>query len=214
MDNICCIVGAGEMTGTQLRIPEGAFVIAADAGLQYLTCSGISPDLIVGDFDSLGVVPSGSNVLRYPPEKDDTDLMLSIKEALARFFDTIVIYGGLGGRFDHSIANLQALNYIAQHGAMGFLVGCGCICTVIRDRALRFSSDTRGLLSVFSMGETAVGVELSGVKYPLNGYTLTNSFPLGVSNELEGDARVSVKEGALAVIWQADTFKPGQVIFE
>lgn len=212
MVKLCCIVGAGDMSGTDLYIPDGALVIAADAGLLPLQRAGASPDLIVGDFDSLGEIPDGGNVLQYPAEKDDTDLMLAVRKALSRRCDTIIIYGGLGGLFDHSLANLQTLGYIAAKGAAGYLVGCGCVCTVIKNGCLSFSDNIRGRLSVFSLGETAGGVTLSGVKYPLNDYELTNTFPLGVSNELEKGARVSVKDGSLAVIWQADSFRPDQVV--
>ena len=92
------IVGAGEISGKELVIPSGAFVIAADAGLKHLEAINIVPDLIVGDFDSLGEIPSGENVVYHKPEKDDTDMLLAVREALNRGARTIIIYGGLGGR--------------------------------------------------------------------------------------------------------------------
>jgi len=133
MSGICCIVGAGDMSGTKLVIPEGAYIIAADAGLEHLTNAGLTPALIVGDFDSLGTVPAGENVIAHKPEKDDTDMMLAVKEALKRSADTILIYGGLGGRIDHSYANLQTLAFIASQRSQGFLIGCGNVCTKQRN---------------------------------------------------------------------------------
>ncbi|MEG1316490.1 MAG: thiamine diphosphokinase [Oscillospiraceae bacterium] len=204
MSMICCIVGAGDMTGTVLEIPVGARVIAADGGLSSLEAAHIIPNVILGDFDSLGRIPQGDNVIVHNHEKDDTDTMLAVKQAIFWGADTIIIYGGLGGRFDHSIANLQALAYIANHGAKGYLVGCGLVCTVIKNGSITFDSSMDGVISVFSMGNAAEGVDLSGLKYPLSDYTLTYDTPIGISNEFTGaDAMVSVKEGQLTVIWNA-----------
>ncbi len=199
---LACIVGAGDMFGKIPIIPENAFVIAADGGLQVLERAGISPDLIVGDYDSLGEVPKGENVLSSSPEKDDTDMLLAVKKALELGVEEILIYGGLGGRFEHSIANLQTLAYIANQGARGFLVGEHSMSTVIKNGKKEFGTENRGYLSVFAMCGKAEGVNLIGLKYPLKDHTLTGDFPLGVSNEFLGKpACVSVKEGLLAVIW-------------
>lgn len=207
---LVCIVGAGELDPGELNIPKGAFVIAADGGLRHLDKSGISPDLIMGDFDSLGHIPKRENVIYHKPEKNDTDTMLAVKHALEMGAETILIYGGLGGRFDHSIANLQTLHYIANHGAMGFLIGGGSVCTVIRGGAVAFDEGMRGFISVFSMTEVSAGVCLTGLKYPLCDYDISCDFPLGVSNEFTGlPATISVKRGALAIIWEALGYTPG-----
>lgn len=199
---LTCIVGAGDMFGKAPIIPEKAFVIAADGGLKVLERAGISPDLIVGDFDSLGEVPIGENVLASSSEKDDTDMLLAVKKALELDAEEILIYGGLGGRFEHSIANLQTLAYIANHGARGFLVGEQSMCTVIKNGKMEFGAENRGYLSVFAICGKAVGVNLTGLKYPLRDHTLTGDYPLGVSNEFLGKpACVSVKKGILAIIW-------------
>ncbi|MEA4895751.1 MAG: thiamine diphosphokinase [Oscillospiraceae bacterium] len=201
------IVGAGDMNGTSLRVPDGAFVIAADAGLSYLREAGISADLIVGDFDSLGEKPSGPDVVSHSPEKDDTDMLLAVREALERKARTIVIYGGLGGRIDHEYANLQTLAFIANSGARGYLVGRGSVCTVIKNGAITFDGDMTGTISVFSQGGGAEGVNLTGLKYPLTNHTLTDDYPLGVSNEFTGvPSRISVESGLLLVIWNALDF--------
>lgn len=207
MSRIFCIVGAGDISGTKLIIPDGAFVIAADAGLKYLNSAGIAPDLIVGDFDSLGEVPIGSNIIAHEPEKDDTDMLLAVREALKRKAEQLVIYGGMGGRPDHEYANIQTLAYIAGHGARGYLVGRGSICTVIKNGALTFGSDMQGIISVFCVGEKADGVDLVGLKYPLNNHTLTCDYPLGVSNEFQGaPSTVTVRNGMLLVMWSAEEF--------
>ncbi|MBP8641089.1 MAG: thiamine diphosphokinase [Oscillospiraceae bacterium] len=207
MSKIVYIVGAGDMEGTDLNIHEGAFVIAADAGLIPLERAGIKPDLIVGDFDSLGKAPSIGNVVFHSPEKDDTDMLLAAREALARNAQTIIIYGGMGGRPDHEFANLQTLAFIANHGARGFLVGRESICTVIKNERLTFNSDMKGIISVFCVGDKAEGVDLTALKYPLTNHTLTCDYPLGVSNEFIGvPSVVSVKKGMLLVMWSASNF--------
>lgn len=204
MSGICVIVSAGELKPEELIIPEGAFVIAADAGLMHLRSKGICPDMTVGDFDSLGREPDGAGlIVRHRPEKDDTDTVLAVREALDRGFDKIIILGGLGGRPDHSLANIQTLSFIAQAGASGYMVGAGCVSTVLKNGGLRFSPEARGTVSVFSMTTESIGVNLRGLKYPLTDYTLTSAFPLGVSNEFLGmESEISVREGMLAVMWQ------------
>jgi len=204
MSRVFVIVGAGDTDGTKLIVPDGAFVIAADAGLKYLNNAGIVPSLIVGDFDSFGEIPSGGNVVAHSPEKDDTDMLLAVKEALARKAETIVIYGGMGGRPDHEYANFQTLTYIARNGAMGYLVGHGSICTVIKNSSLSFDAAMTGVISVFCIGDKAEGVDLTGLKYPLQNHTLTCDYPLGVSNEFIGaPSCVSVRDGLLLVMWSA-----------
>jgi len=209
MSRLFYIVGAGDMDAKVLSFPKDAFVIAADAGLSYLRSSGIVPDLIVGDFDSLGGAPSGSNIVIHSPEKDDTDMLLAVREALARKAEKIIIYGGLGGRPDHEYANYQTLDFIANNGARGYLVGRGYICTVIKNGGLAFGTGMTGTISVFCHGDKAEGVDLTGLKYPLNNHTLKNDYPLGVSNEFTGvSASVSVRDGLMLVMWNGSEFEP------
>ena len=209
MSGAFCIVGAGDISGTRLVIPDGAFVIAADAGLKYLKDAGISADLIVGDFDSLGEIPPGENVIYHKPEKDDTDMLLAVREALKRGAQMIIIYGGLGGRLDHEYANIQTLAFVANSGARAYLVGRGCVCTVIKDGGIAFDSNMEGTVSVFCHGGDAQGVNLEGLKYPLSDYPLTSDYPLGVSNEFAGQtSSVSVQNGLLFITWNASVFEP------
>jgi len=184
-------------------VPPDALLIAADAGLAHLQCRGLVPHLIVGDFDSLGHVPQGGGIIRHPVEKDDTDSMLAIKTGLERGCRTFLLYGCLGGRLDHTYANLQALSYLADHGASGFLLGQGIAATVIRSARLSFAPDHQGTISVFCPNGTVHGVDLQGLHYPLHDATLTSAFPLGVSNQFTGlPATVSVRDGSLLVMWE------------
>lgn len=202
MSRFAYIFGAGQME-EEPEIPRDALVIAADAGLLQLSKRGLRPDLIVGDFDSLGERPEGEGVLFHLPEKDDTDMLLAVREALRLGAETLVIYGGLGGRPDHEYANLQVLAFLIRYGAQGFLVGRGWVWTMLQNASMDFGPDMRGLISVFSHGGEAEGVSLRGLRFPLENHRLRADFPLGVSNEFTGrPARVSVKEGLLLLGWE------------
>jgi len=203
MDKTCVIVGAGNFSSAEYHPPVGAFVIAADGGWTHLRGMCIIPDLLLGDFDSLDIVPEGIPILRVPKEKDDTDTLLAVKWGIERGYDRFLLYGGLGGpRFDHSLANIQTLAYIAEHGGRGFLIGENTVATIIKDR-LAFSSTFTGPISMFSHGDRAAGVTLRGLKYPLENAALTNTMPLGVSNEFIGcDSAVTVESGMLTVVWE------------
>ncbi len=203
MEPICYIIGAMEPGEVVFSSQRPAMVIAADGGLAHLERRGIVPDLIVGDFDSLGRIPHGDNVARHPVEKDDTDMLLAVKAGLERGCRDFVLYGGLGGRLDHIYANLQTLVYLAQRGASGYLVGNGTVSSAVKDGALTFSARHRGTISVFCPGEAARGVDLTGLYYPLRDGILTSGLPLGVSNRFIGEAAaVSVRDGTLLVMWE------------
>ena len=205
MEPICYIVGAAPTEA--LPAPrEGDFLIAADRGYEALRAAGIAPDLIMGDFDSLGFTPEGENVLPHSPIKDDTDLLLAIRWAMERGWRRFVIYGALGGRrLDQTVASFQTLRFLADHGAKGRLVGDGWNVALLQNAALRFPSTASGWLSLFVSGEEARGVTLRGLKYELTDAALTCGMPLGVSNEFLGcEARIAVADGALFVLWQGE----------
>ena len=205
MEPICYIVGAAPAEALP-EVREGDFLIAADRGYDALRRAGIAPDLIMGDFDSLGYTPEGENVLPHSPIKDDTDLLLAIRWAMERGWRRFVIYGALGGkRLDQTVASFQTLRFLADHGAKGRLVGDGWNVALLQNAALRFPPAASGWLSLFVSGEEARGVTLRGLKYELTDAALTCGMPLGVSNEFLGcEARIAVADGALFVLWQGD----------
>ena len=203
MQTICYIVGAREPGQISIANRNNALVIAADGGLRYLEQQQIAPDLIVGDFDSLGCVPTGENILLHPVEKDDTDTMLAVKLGLERGGRVFVLYGCTGGRPDHTYANYQTLLYLAQKGARGYLVGDGWVCCAIEKASIEFPPTLSGTVSVFCPDGEARGVDLRGLYYSLENGMLTSGFPLGVSNHFTGErAVVSVREGSLLVMWE------------
>ena len=202
MEKVCFIIGAMDPGEIYLGKRENAFVMACDKGFSHL--GGIKPDLVVGDFDSLGYEPEGYPVLYHVPEKDDTDTMMAVKEGFRRGFDTFVLYGCMGGRPDHEFANYQALSYITAHGGRGYMIGDGWNITHMVGQ-LEIEGPVGGDFSVFAFGERAAGVTIKGGKYPLENGTLTTYFPLGVSNSFKGEnALIYCQEGGVLVMWQGD----------
>ena len=197
----CIIFCAGELADMPFLPGVEDLVIAADGGLRHCRGLEIVPDVILGDFDSLGQIPAGAQV--FPVEKDDTDTMLAVRRGLAEGCREFVILGGLEGpRLDHTVANFQTLMFLAEHGAQGYLLGKEQVVTVIRDGGVYFPGQPEGTVSVFCMGEDASGVTLEGLKYPLEDGTLTSGFPLGASNRFLGrQARICVKKGSLLLIY-------------
>lgn len=198
----CVIFCAGGFDALAEPIENAHLVIAADGGLIHVQKLGIEPDLCLGDFDSLGYAPAGAEV--HPVEKDDTDALLAIKRGLERGCTEFLLYGSLDGdRLEHTVANFQALQYLADQGAVGTLIGLRQMVTVVKNGTIRFPARFAGDLSVFCMGRDATGVTIRGAHYEAENITLTAGFPLGVSNHFEGkEVTVSVEDGSLLLIWE------------
>ena len=195
----CIIVGGGDFEPSLLPSKgECDLLIAADSGYAALEKMGVLPDLCIGDFDSLGYEPAECPVFRLPVEKDDTDMLAALKHGLALGYRDFRIYAGTGGRFDHTLANIQCLLYLKNHDATGYLVdGTGMI-LVLQNEAVHLNRKLEGTLSLFALGKEAKGVTIQGMKYTLEDYTLTNDYPIGISNEFIGEeACISVEDGEL-----------------
>jgi thiamine pyrophosphokinase len=150
-------------------------------------------------------LPDKENIICHQTDKDDTDMMLAVKEGLARGCREFYLYGGVGGRTDHMISNIRVLIYIAQQGARGFLVGAEELMTIVHNGSLTIPADqqTGHYLSVFCESGIAKGVTLKNLKYELSDTELTNDTTLCTSNEFIGkDAHIEVKEGTLLIVWQ------------
>ena len=197
----CIIFCAAAFDELAAPIETDDYILAADGGLRHLNKLGLVPNGIIGDFDSLGYVPEGAEV--FPVEKDDTDAMLAAKKGLELGFRNFLFYGSLDGpRLDHTVANFQTLQYLADRGAVGYLIGKDHMVTVLKDGTITFPARDAGILSVFCMGADGSGVTIRGAKYELEDGTLTAGFPLGVSNHFIGnDVTVSVEQGSLLLLW-------------
>lgn len=206
--NTCIIFCAGGFQQLAEPVDSTDYLLAADGGLAHMQALELTPHGIIGDFDSLGYVPQGAQV--FPVEKDDTDSMLAVRKGLEMGYRRFVLYGALDGeRLDHTVANLQVLGFLCEHGATGYLAGLHHTVTAVKNGVLTYPAQAQGILSVFCLGEDATGVTLSGLKYPLANGVLTSRFPLGVSNHFVGQtATVRVEKGCLLAISEKDAGFP------
>lgn len=200
------IIASGECNIEQMIAGEDDVVIAADGGLCHCKRLGLNPDYILGDFDSLADMSllqeySEERIVKLPCEKDDTDTLAALKFGLEKGITEFEIYGALGGRLSHTIANIQCLMYLKQRGAVGKILDKDIEMFLIKNELCEIGKETTGILSVFAMDSEAKGVTIKGCKYEIEDVKLTSDYPLGVSNELVGKApHISVREGSLLVI--------------
>ncbi len=204
MSELCYIIGANCQEPPTFATHDRRLILCADGGYAKLQTLDIQPDAVLGDFDSLGYLPSHPNLIRHPKEKDDTDMALAVQYGRDRGFRRFLLYGGMGGRTDHTLGNLALLQQMAMRTEQGWLFGNGEVFTAIsHGQTIRFPQETQGIFSVFAVGGIAEGVTLAGFKYPLDHATLSPAVPLGVSNEFTGvPATVSVETGTLLLFWQ------------
>lgn len=194
----CVFVCNGEFRKDSFAIDKEDFVIAVDGGYKHIK-DLCRVDLAIGDFDSLGYVPEGIATLRHNPVKDYTDAYLAFEEAERRGFDEFVVYGALGGRLDHTLANLQCAYAFAKRGIDIRFIGRDCAIELVVGKK-RICARKGQVFSVFAF-DKAEGVYIRGAKYPLVNAALDNTFPIGVSNEiLDSICEIEVKEGAVLLI--------------
>ncbi len=209
MDKECVIFAGGDMSenipNIELRVKSADYIICADSGLKHAQRLGITPDIIVGDFDSYtGKLPDNSEIIRSIPEKDDTDTIMAVRKAAELGCRQIVLYGALGGsRFEHTVANIQTLLFAKELGCILTIIDKSVICLQYNDGEEYYyqRSENGTYMSVFSLSETTEIEYLDGVKYPLENYTMKNSYPIGVSNEItETCAVLKIKSGTALII--------------
>lgn len=229
-DRICTIFAAGEYYDERPSVPAGALVIAADGGLDHTRALGITPDVIVGDFDSVegglrevtgtpdsSTCASGTTArtIALPPLKDDPDLLSALKIGWSASRRIFHIWGGLGGRVDHTISNIQLMALLAKHGGTGYLHGDGTVVTSICDGRLSFPAhrvrESGRMVSVFSHSDVSRDVNEIGFKYELRHGDLANTVVQGVSNEFRDGvpASIAVQRGTLIVTFPAEVPTPG-----
>lgn len=195
----------------------GDYLIGADRGAYFLVRHGIAPDLALGDFDSvdakaLDMIRAGAvETAEYDAiDKDWSDTELALREALARGYRDIVIVGGLGTRFDHSLANVQLLAVAVAAGAHAVLVdGHNEISLLVAADGIvecRIAADERyPYISLLPLSAEVAGITLTGFAYPLQEATLRHGMSLGVSNQLAADEGIiSLRSGSLLVIRSRD----------
>lgn len=199
--NACFIFGALDCNAVSTVPQDGDFIIAADKGLLSVQQLGFKADLIIGDFDSLGFVPQkNGKIIKLPVRKDDTDVGFALKTAFDMGYRRFYLYGVLGGKLSHTVANLQLAADYSKKGADITLYGENTEAAVITNKSVSLKN-RKGDFSVFSLDEISNGVSIIGAEYEVSNATLKNTFPLGVSNRFKGEQTdLSVVNGTLAII--------------
>lgn len=213
----CIIIGAGDFTPMDIDVQEEDFCIAVDGGYLYCRMLGIIPGLIIGDMDSVDerMKEEIAEIKRISPdkviflssEKDDTDTLAAIRLGLEKGYKRFRIYGAMGGRIEHTIANIQCLSYLRNNGAKAYIMDTNVMMTLIKDETVEFRRSMEGYMSLFSLGDMAEGVTITGMKYPLDKATIRRDYPIGISNEFIGEkGSVTVEKGTLLLIlaWPGD----------
>ena len=197
--NVCYIVGAAKCS--RLPSPDKTdLVIAADGGYDTLCRAGIRCDLLIGDLDSIKERETDVETIKHPTMKDETDMHLAYLEGKKRGYTSFRLYGGVGGRVDHTFANYCLLSYISREGFEAVLYDREYIAYAITNKSTRVTGEKGKGISVFAFGGDASGVSIKGLYYEADGVTLTPSFPLGASNRKTGEtAEISVKDGTLLI---------------
>ena len=186
-------------------ISKSDFIICIDGGYDIAREYNITPDLLMGDFDSINSpLPGNIPTEHFPPEKDYTDLELALKKSVELKAKNVTIIGGIGGRLDHTFANIQLLSsYSNNFASLEMLDGKNkyFVLNNTQTKGIKIPAESDSYISLFSLSAKCTGVTFQGVKYPLDDAVLTREFPLGVSNEfIKKEAALSIKDGNMLVI--------------
>lgn len=202
MINKCLIVSGGEFSIPN-NIDFGLFdyIIACDRAYLYCDELGIKPSVIVGDFDSAEQPNTDIPIKKFPSRKDDTDTMLAIKHALDLGVKDITIICALGNRLDHAYANIQSGLYAESRNCKLKIMSKDTVISFVNSEKLIYPKCQGWSFSCFSVSNICKGVSITGSKYEVKNVTLTNNFPIGVSNTWESDSiTVECEEGTLVII--------------
>ena len=203
-----CIIIAAMYEGEERAFltPEpGDLLICADRGYERAVRFGLKPDLLIGDFDSMPLQAFPVETVVLPRMKDDTDTQACVNEGRRRGYAEFRVGGGLGGRLDHTVANLQTAAGCALRGESLWLCDRQNRVTVLAPGSFRLPRVEGRFLSLLALSDEVTGVTLRGTLWPLDDGMLTGRFPLGVSNEWTGEAaELRFESGILAVFFSGD----------
>ena len=200
----CIIVGGADINNYDYireSLQSDDYVIFCDSGLKHLSALQVKPSLIVGDFDSHENPHLDTETIVLPCEKDDTDTVYAMKEAIKRGFDTFLLIGVVGGRLDHTLGNISMLLYLDSHGCKGTIIDDYSEMEIISS-APAYIEDKYEFFSLLNITGCAKGITIQNAKYPLDDGEITCEYQYGVSNEVfpGKTAIVSVREGKLLLI--------------
>lgn len=208
------IIGGGyidDYADFKERLKECDLIICADGGIRHLIEIDVSPDVLIGDFDSCNRelveqhIMEKTKIYSHNPIKDDTDMQLCIDYALNNSCDEIVVFAALGGRIDHELSNILGLKYILDKGVIGTIYS-KYNQIFITDSHIRILKKDGFKISVIPLTSIAEGVTIKGTYYTLENGDLRQGTSLGISNEFVSDyADVMVKNGVLLVVISKDT---------
>ena len=200
----CIIVGgAGIENYGEIKkyLSADDFYIFCDCGLKHQEKLGVTPDLIVGDFDSYTKPETEIETIVLPCEKDDTDTVFAVKEAIKRGHKNFILIGVIGGRFDHTLGNVAILSMLKNRGLKGRIIDDFSEMEIVADKTV-FVEDKFQYFSLLNISGKAESVTVKNAKYPLEDAEIKCDYPIGVSNEvLKGKtAEITVKSGELLLI--------------
>ncbi len=193
------IISGGDITDF-FDFKERDLVVCADRGYEFAIQKGIVPSAVIGDFDSIQTdIAEGIEVITHPSEKDETDTLLALIYLIEKGATEVHIIGALGGRLDHSFANMLLLKYACDKNVKAYIEDENTRICMITDKAV-FTDESR-YLSVFPMFGDAEGVCIKGAKYPLSDGFLPAGATIGISNEKTAEStEISVKKGTLMIM--------------
>lgn len=200
----CVIVGGAEISNYEyIRscLRNDDFIVFCDSGLKHLEKLHIKPSLIVGDFDSHENPNLDTETIVLPCEKDDTDTVFAVKEALRRGYEDFLLIGVVGSRLDHTLGNVSILLYLDSMGKKGRIIDDYSEMEIVSSEPAAIE-DSYSFFSLLNISGCARGIHVSGAKYPLKDAQISCEYQYGISNEvLPGEtARVWLEEGKLLLV--------------
>lgn len=183
-------------------IKDDDYIICADSGYDHVKALGIKPDIIIGDMDSAENMPEQETVILYPPEKDFTDSELAINFAIEKGYKTLLMFGMIGSRVDHSYSNLSLL--FRLRGYEAYIIDSNNVISMLFD-TITINGEVGDIISILPFSGDIKGVTTSGLKYKLDNDVIKIGTSLGVSNEMaENACTISIKEGTALIIRSND----------
>ena len=203
-NNRCVIVGGADINNYQCirgMLREDDFVICCDSGLRHTERLQIKPSLIVGDFDSYADPHLDIETITLPCEKDDTDTVYAVREAVRRGYRDFLLVGVAGGRLDHTLGNLSILLYLDSAGCRGSIIDDFSQMEIV-SRESAYITDDHPYFSLLNISGCAKGITVTGAKYPIDNGEINCEYQYGISNEVlhGGRAEVRLCEGKLLLV--------------
>ena len=200
---IFCGYCNGKVENISKEILSGDLVVCADKGYEIAKEHGVRIDTVIGDFDSFSgdITEKDTKIIKLKAQKDETDTLECVNYGLNKGYRKFVIIGGIGGRFDHTYANVQTLKYILDKSAFAVMTDEYTKIMLCPEGEYELENEDGKYFSVFSYTEECEGLSIEGAKYLLNGAKITNSFPVGVSNEFIGrKVKITLEKGIALII--------------